>query len=204
MEAQDWFVTATGHCQAWGPWQQENQTPEPPYRLYRFLTDVEDSLLKVTTDQQRLQAIAPLVRRLLKEADWLQTAHLEPSADTGWSVLMLYDEPDFPLTVQLVTWLPGRTSPIHNHATWGIVALLAGQEKNQFWQRTPAPNRPDQIRPAASHLLMSGDTLSLMPDAIHQVEAVGNEPTVTFNIYGETNYEQRLEFDPLTHTASLF
>jgi predicted metal-dependent enzyme (double-stranded beta helix superfamily) len=51
-------------------------------------------------------------------------------------IAILYDEPDFPLTVQTVSWLPGQVSPIHNHATWGVVALISGTEKNTLWRRT--------------------------------------------------------------------
>jgi len=34
-----------------------------------------------------------------------------------------------------------------------------------------------------------------MPDAIHQVEALGDDPTISFNLYGVTDYDQRFEFD---------
>jgi len=43
-----------------------------------------------------------------------------------------------------------------------------------------------------------------MPDAIHRVEALGDEPAISFNLYGETNYEQRFEFDPVNSTAKNF
>jgi predicted metal-dependent enzyme (double-stranded beta helix superfamily) len=39
---------------------------------------------------------------------------------------------------------------------------------------------------------------------IHRVEALGDEPTISFNLYGETNYEQRFEFDPVNCTAKTF
>ncbi|MGQ9873409.1 cysteine dioxygenase family protein [Leptodesmis sp.] len=129
---------------------------------------------------------------------------LEPDPDLGWEVTMLYDEPFFPLTVQLVAWAPGVTSPIHNHATWGVVALLSGQEKNTFWQRSPTSEFSDRIELAADLLLSPGGILCLMPDAIHQVEAIGDQPTISFNLYGETNYDQRFEFDLNRFTAKNF
>jgi predicted metal-dependent enzyme (double-stranded beta helix superfamily) len=43
-----------------------------------------------------------------------------------------------------------------------------------------------------------------MPAAIHHVEAIGDEPTLSFNLYGETNYSQRFEFDPGQGTAKNF
>jgi predicted metal-dependent enzyme (double-stranded beta helix superfamily) len=203
MAEQDWFVANNGQLQNW-PVISQPEAVTQPYRLYRFLTDLEDILAKIPDDRLRLQAVCPLVRKLLASSAWIQLAPLQPDPDTGWEVSMLYDEPFFPLTVQLVAWAPGMASPIHNHASWGLVALLSGQEKNSFWQRSPTSALPDRIEPAGDLLLSPGEILCLMPDAIHQVVALGNQPTLSFNIYGETDYNQRFEFEPKQGTAKCF
>jgi predicted metal-dependent enzyme (double-stranded beta helix superfamily) len=177
---------------------------DSPYRLYRFLTDLEDVLANISRDRDRLQAICPLVQRLLTSSYWLQVPEQPPDPDLGWSVQMLYDEPFFPLTVQLVTWLPGIASPIHNHGAWGLVALISGQEKNTFWRRSPTAKFPDKIEKVSDRIIHAGEIITLMPDAIHSIEALGDEPTISFNIYGETNYEQRFEFDLDTTSAQTF
>ncbi|MEQ8466309.1 cupin [Coleofasciculus sp. E1-EBD-02] len=202
MESSDWLVTENGDCLACN--LQESEISTGYYRLYRFLTDVEDILESTKDDRQRLEQIRPLVRRLLTSSYWLQGEYREPNPDTGWSVLMLYDEPEFSLTVQTVVWLPGRVSPIHNHAAWGVVALISGEEKNTFWRRTTDSEFPDRIEKVGEQVLVPGDIISFMPDAIHHVEVMGEEPTITFNLYGKTDYQQRFEFDPITHTAKNF
>lgn len=63
MTEQDWFVTNDGQCQAWEVISQGEELTQP-YRIYRFLTDLEDVLAQITDDQSRLQAICPL-RKLL-------------------------------------------------------------------------------------------------------------------------------------------
>lgn len=197
----DWLITAEGQCETCGA-HDDFELPQSPYRLYRFLTDLEDIVAKYPDDHSRLQAIFPLVRRLLISSDWLQGEYLEPDPKTGWSVLMLYDEPDFPLTVQTVVWAPGQSSPIHNHAAWGIVALISGQEKNTLWRRVePSTERIEQT---GDRILNPGDIIGFVSDAIHQVEALGDEPTVSFNVYGATNYSQRFEYDAIAQTAKLF
>jgi predicted metal-dependent enzyme (double-stranded beta helix superfamily) len=110
----------------------------------------------------------------------------------------------FPFTVQTVTFAPGVKSNIHNHGTWGIVAVLKGQEKNTFWRRTPNDEFKDKIESTGEIILSADDIISFTPDAIHCVEAVGDEPTVTFNIYGETDPTRRFDFDPVNHTAKKF
>ena len=203
MTGKDWLVTDDGQyhvCEA----TNHIEDLTHPYRLYRFLTDLEDVLEQISDDSLRLQAICPLVRRLLDSSPWFQMSLLEPDSETGWAVQTLYDEPFFPLTVQLVAWAPGAVSPIHNHASWGLVALLGGQEKNTFWQRSPIPKFPDKIQTVGDILLAPGDVLCLMPDAIHHVEALGDEPTISFNLYGETDYARRFEFNQIKGTAENF
>lgn len=215
MLIQDWLVTDDGQCEAWEESADHLELSIGQYRLYRFLTDLEDILHQLKSDasgvrgasrrersyRHRLQKICPLVRRLLTSSQWLQGEYLEPDPQTGWSVLTLYDEPDFPLTVQTVAWLPGKVSPIHNHATWGVVALISGEEKNTLWRRT---NHQGSIEKAGEIILTPGEIIGFMPEAIHHVEALGDQPTISFNLYGETNYQQRFEFDPVTSIAKNF
>jgi predicted metal-dependent enzyme (double-stranded beta helix superfamily) len=203
MTGNDWLVDNHGQCSAYEI-TPTNSELSHPYWLYRFLSDLEDTLTQISDDRSRLEAIRILVRQLLNNSPWLDILSLEPNPETGWEVLTLYDEPFFPLTVQLVAWSVGSTSPIHNHGCWGVVALLKGQEKNSFWQRSPTPELPDQIRKVGDRLLVLGDILCLMPAAIHHVEAIGDEPTLSFNLYGETNYSQRFQFDLGQGTAKNF
>jgi predicted metal-dependent enzyme (double-stranded beta helix superfamily) len=181
--------------------------PEPttdrPYRLYRFLTEVEDILESIEHPILQIQAIVPRVRRLLT-GSWLEIMPIVPDPDQGWEVVTLYDEPLLPLTIQMVAWAPGTQSPIHNHGCWGVVALITGQELNQFWQRSPTEVAPDKLEEVGEQILDSGQIIAFLPDAIHQVTALGNTPTISFNIYGETDYDRRFEFDLITHSATLF
>lgn len=203
MKYRDLLVTETGQLQICKP-AREWDLLRTPYRFHRFLTEVEDVLETAIDETDCLPKLWLLVRRLITNSYWLQTQYIEPSPDKGTGVIMLYDEIGYPLTVQIATYLPGTSSSIHNHGTWGIVAVLKGEEKNTIWKRTPHPDFPDWVEPTAGGILLSGDIISFTPDAIHSVEACGDEPTVTFNIYGETHHSKRFEFDPITHTAKNF
>ncbi|MEB3886610.1 cupin [Lyngbya sp. CCY1209] len=203
MVNRDRLVMDDGQCVEVEAVESDRQWVRP-YRLYRFLTDLEDLLIGVEDNPTRLHLIRPLVRQLLNSSEWLHYNFLPPDTATGWSVLMLYNEPEFPITIQTVVWSPDRVSPIHNHGTWGVVAMLSGQEKNTFWRRSPTADHPDRIEWVGEELLTPGDILCLMPDAIHQVEAIGTEPTISFNLYGETDFQRRFEFDRDRHTAKNF
>ncbi|MEH2036229.1 cupin [Nostoc sp.] len=203
MKGRDWLLTGDGQyqaCKSVRAWDLLREN----YRLYRFLTEVEDVLNSGDDEVSCLPEIRMLVRRLIVNSYWVGSQRLEPSPKTGTSVLLLYDELGFPLTVQTVTFAPGTRSNIHNHGTWGIVAVLKGQEKNTFWRRTNSPEFQDKIEATGEVTLSPGDIISFTPDAIHCVEAVGDEPTVTFNIYGETDPNERFEFDPIKYSAKNF
>ena len=202
METYDWLVTENGECL--GCETPEDEFPDRPYRLYRFLTEIEDILDTIEDERSRLEKIRPLVRRLLTSSYWLQGEYKQPDPTKGWSVLMLYDEPDFALTVQTVAWLPGKVSPIHNHATWGVVAVVNGQEKNKFWRKTGNPEFPDEITEAGEKIFLPGEIITFCSDAIHSVETLGDEPAITFNLYGKTDFNRRFEFDPVNRTAKKF
>jgi predicted metal-dependent enzyme (double-stranded beta helix superfamily) len=203
METGDWIVSNEGQCE--GLPQVETCLHRPsPYRLYRFLSDLDDILDEVADDALRLQQICPQVRQFLSDSPWLEAQYVPPDPKKGWSVLMLYDEPDYPLTVQMVAWTPGQVSPIHNHGCWGLVALLSGQEKNTFWRRSPDVEYPDRLEQVSELCLEPGQIVSFLPDTIHCVEALGDEPTISFNLYGKTDYNHRFEFDLTTHTAKKF
>ncbi|MEL6131596.1 MAG: cupin [Cyanobacteria bacterium J06628_4] len=178
--------------------------PERVYRLYRFLTDLEDILADESDDGRRIQKITPLVRRLLTSSYWLQMEYDPPSSQTGWSVKFLYREHQFPLTVQMVAWAPGQVSTIHNHATWGIVALIGGEEKNHLWRRSPTTDHPHRLETAGEQILEPGDIIGFTPGAIHRVEPMGDEPTVSFNLYGVTDRKTRYQYDVNADTAKLF
>jgi predicted metal-dependent enzyme (double-stranded beta helix superfamily) len=203
METCDWMVTNEGKCQSLPEGETTLQRPSP-YRLYRFLSDLDDILDEVADDAQRLGRICPRVRQFLSESPWLEAQYVPPNPKIGWSVTMLYDEPDYPLTVQMVAWEPGRVSPIHNHGCWGLVALLAGQEKNTIWRRATDVEHPDRIEQVGELCLEPGQIISFLPETIHCVEALGDEPTISFNLYGKTDYNRRFEFDSATHTAKNF
>ncbi|MDX1976552.1 MAG: cupin [Pseudanabaenaceae cyanobacterium bins.68] len=191
----DWLVTNAGECK---PLFQASRPSQPTecYRLYRLLTDLEDILSQDLELTQQLAEIVPLVRRLLTESYWWQVPDQAPDPELGWAVQSLYDEPFFDLTVQLVTWLPGASSPIHNHGTWAVIAMISGAELNQFWQNS------QQIQLVGEQTFTAGEILALMPQVIHQVSVCGEEPTISLNIYGKADYDARLEFDPLDYRAN--
>ncbi len=200
MSSNDWHVDNTSNCRS----VAQRETPEDtvsPYRLYRFLTQLDDILLAQASDELRLVEIRTLVRSFLNESPWMMMQCPQPDPKRGWAVSKLYDDTDYPLTVQLVSWNPGMLSSIHNHGAWGLVAILDGEERNRFWQ--PQTEGKSMVKTQET-ILQPGEIITFMPDAIHQVEALGEEPVLSFNLYGKTDYKARFKYNVQTSEASPF
>jgi predicted metal-dependent enzyme (double-stranded beta helix superfamily) len=186
MIVRDWLINTAGEeevCDQVGEFSSSTEY----YRLYHFLSDLESVLKKEADDRQRLAMIRPLVRRLLTSSYWIQDAIATPDPQTGWSLTKLYDEPFFPWTIQNSAWSPGQSSPIHNHGTWGIVAVIRGQEHNTFWRKTS----PDslEVERTGECVLSAGDVISFLPQTIHSIKALGEQPAITMKVYGQMTEE---------------
>jgi predicted metal-dependent enzyme (double-stranded beta helix superfamily) len=207
MKHKDWFVDEQGQCQPrpiTRPWDLLREH----YYLHQFLSDILDILASAPHEFDQwdyLPQIRRRVRQLMVNSYWLKTQRGEPDPKTGVALVTLYDEIGYPLTVQTVTTNPGIITPIHNHGTWGVVALLEGQERHTLWRRiSPSDDEPESLELVGHQDLEAGEIISFMPDAIHQVETLGPEPALTFQLYGDTQPQSRYQFDPETFTAKPF
>lgn len=202
MKNRDFLVTGDGTWQVCKP-AKEWDLLRTPYYLHRFLTEVENVLNAESDEIECLAALRLVVRRLITNSYWIRTQKPELS-DTGIPARMLYDELGYPLTVQTAIAKPGTASSIHNHGNWGIVAILDGEEHNITWRRVPDQTFPNRVEPVSEIILLPGDIISFTSDAIHSVKAIGDEPTFSFSLYGETYHSRRFEYDAVHHTAKNF
>jgi predicted metal-dependent enzyme (double-stranded beta helix superfamily) len=94
-------------------------------------------------------------------------------------VLVEHVEPESPFTVQVFRWPPGWTTSIHDHVSWGVVAVLLGAEQEQLF-RIDEQGRPV---PRSRRVVIAGECVSFVPpNDVHQVCAP--EPTLSLHVYG--------------------
>lgn len=207
MKTADWLVKKDGICRLCQSVREWDLLAEE-YRLYRFLTEVEDIMRLAAAEgideENSLSGIRMIVRKLILNCYTVKTRLPEPNPETGISVVMLHDEVGFPMTIQTEMNLPGTKSTIHNHGTWGVVMVLQGKLKNTFWKRNYSTKFPDGIDRVGERIIESGDIISFTTEAIHSTEAIGDEPTITFNLYGDTHGSKRFQFDLEKQTAKHF
>lgn len=83
------------------------------------------------------------------------------------------------LTVQALVWPPGLAAPPHEHRMWAVVGVVAGQEDNQLWRRTPGG-----IERAGHRELRGGEVLVLGSETVHAVSNPRSQATVGIHVYG--------------------
>jgi predicted metal-dependent enzyme (double-stranded beta helix superfamily) len=206
MNTLDWFVTHDGKCQP-RPSVRAWELLREPYYLHQFLTEILDILSNAPYEKDEwdyLPQIRRQVRQLILNSYWVKTQTAPPNSPTGVKVTPLYDEIGYPLTIQNVASQPGLLTSIHNHGTWGVVFQIKGEERHVFWRRVKTSEDAVHIEIAGEHLLRPGEMISFHPDAIHQVETLGNTASLTFQLYGDTQPQGRFQFQPETQTAKPF
>ncbi len=207
MSEQDWLVKDSGKfISLSSPRDWDLLNSFSSYRLYHFLIELDNIVIDVDGKQEvedeYLLKLRYLTRKLIINTNWISTNISVPNK--GVDISVLYDEPGYPYTLQREIMLPGNSTFIHNHGTWAVVATLQGMQKNILWKPSPSLEYPNKIEKASEKIFQPGDIVSFTTDAIHSVEAIGDEPSITLNIYGETNALKRLKFDINDNCAHRF
>ena len=88
-------------------------------------------------------------------------------------------------------------APLLRHATWAVIAGMAGTEENRIYDR-PADDGPMTIR--ATIAIQAGVSLSLGPAEVHRIHISSAVPSRTFHLYGRGmgHMHDRVQFDMQT------
>lgn len=144
-------------------------------------------------------------RAVARSSDWLREPMCRPDPEQGFGMFLLHEETDHALAVFVVSWLPGRGTPPHDHGTWAVVAGIDGVERNTFWRRVDDGRRPGhaQIVQAGDRAIGPGDVLAMRSGAIHSVSNHSSRLSASLHIYGRhVNHTRRSRFDPLLQTEA--
>lgn len=151
-----------------------------------------------------IASVRPLAERLAMSDELGKRERKTPDPEQGFGFDLLHEEPDHTLVAAILTWLPGRITPPHDHGTWGVIAGIEGEEINTFWRRTDDGSQPGRARveKESEIILTPGSSLVLMPRTIHSIENRSDGINVSLHIYGmHINHTERSQFDPERETA---
>jgi len=170
-----------------------------PYSISRLVDDLRREVACARDEREILSRVRPLAQRSAQaSAAWLEQAHYEANPEQGFGVRVLHEESDHTLAVFVVSWLPGRGTPAHDHGTWAVVAGVVGAERNEFFERTDDRSRPGHaiLRKTGDKTFGPGDVLAMRTGQIHAVWNRTDATSVSLHIYGKNiQHTGRSQFD---------
>lgn len=170
------------------------------YRVEDFVRDLRAVASQAGGDATVVARVKPLAERLARHPSWVKPEYYECDPTQGFGVRVLHEEPDHSLWVVVVSWLPHRGPPPHNHGTWAVIAGVDGEEKNILWRR-----RGERLEPQGAEIIGRGQVGTFLSDAIHSVINEGERTTLSLHVYGRNlNLTERSQFDLQTGTELPF
>lgn len=171
------------------------------------LADVRRLLQAGAPDRQALDAITRRIEQLAADKALFSRADFPPPAQTeGVGASTRYRlnpaDGDAGLALYLNSINPGKTTAPHNHTTWAVIVAVEGQEINRLYERTDDRSDPTRasIHLAREFTVQPGASIAFLPDDVHSIAVVGDEPTLHFHLYGQPleTLSGRVAIDPET------
>ncbi|HEY1698855.1 MAG TPA: cysteine dioxygenase family protein [Trebonia sp.] len=129
--------------------------------------------------QETAGRVAGVLRGSLPGPDIL-TAEQLAGDPSGYQTHLLYVEPDGSFSVTAMVWLPGQATPVHDHLSWCVTAVLQGAEYEEIY----APDGDHLTIVARNENPVGAVSGFAPPGDIHLVRNAGSGVAVSMHIYG--------------------
>ncbi len=103
-----------------------------------FIGEMERAVRSSASESEVLRKAKPLMAQLLAHPSSVPDSAFEPRKDR-FAMNLLYMPPDRVFSVNGAVWLPGQTTPIHDHLTWAMVGIFDGEERESILQENGQP-----------------------------------------------------------------
>jgi predicted metal-dependent enzyme (double-stranded beta helix superfamily) len=132
-----------------------------------------------------------------------------PPSKSGDSILYrLSEDQDHRFALYLSSAWPGKGTVPHNHTTWAVIVAIAGEEHNRLYERVDDGSVPGrgEVRQTSAFVVRPGTGISFLPDEIHSIHVMGDEPTLHLHMYGRglEQLTERIGFDVENGTYRVF
>lgn len=133
-----------------------------------------------------------------------------PPASAGDDSILyrLSEDEDHRFALYLSSARPGKATVPHNHTTWAVIVAVAGEELNRLYERVDDGSVPGrgEVRQTGEFVVRPGTGICFLPDDIHSIHVLGDEPTLHFHMYGRglEQLRERIGFDVDTGTYKIF
>jgi predicted metal-dependent enzyme (double-stranded beta helix superfamily) len=144
--------------------------------------------------------IAQLLQELALQPDILPDVDLAVLHDTGSTATILHQGEDGRGALMLLRLPDDAPTPIHNHNTWGVAAVIQGTNRYWRWERLDDLSDPDRAELQLEEVFDHGPGEYVLwgdpPHDLHAQQGV-NGVAYEFVFFGRNpNLQPRAYFDP--------
>lgn len=169
------------------------------YAIGDLVADLRRVVADASDEADILNRVRPLARRAAMAKDsWLEKRFHDANPEQGFGVHLLHEEADHSLAVFVVSWLPHRGAPPHDHGTWAVVAGVDGPEKNEFFERRDDRSRAGyaELEKVGEKVFRVGDVLAMRRGQIHSIWNDSDAVSISLHVYGRNiQHTGRSQFD---------
>lgn len=128
----------------------------------------------------RAAKAAEHLKFLLEQPEFLQAEHRKPAPDR-YAQHIVHVDPAGRYSLVALVWLPGQSTPVHDHVCWCVVGVLEGIELE-----TPYTVVGDDLVAGIPVRNNPGSISVLVPPAtnIHRVSNCSDATTISLHVYG--------------------
>ena len=176
------------------------------YSVSQFAKEAEAIVRSNNSETSVLRGLRPLMQRLVTTPGSVPPESFTPRSDR-FANNLVYRPHDRAFSITAGNWLPGQTTPIHDHLTWAVVGVYEGEERESLFRRTDDGSdlKRASLELASERINSKGHVTILGRAGIHRIDNVSKSPSLSIHMYGaDIGSLERHSFDPVTGAVGKF
>jgi 3-mercaptopropionate dioxygenase len=148
--------------------------------LDALVAELDTAVRRSASTRQTVDAVAAALRPALGNPRLLRAQNQVGDPET-YRQHLLHVAPDGAFSVVALVWLPGQTTPIHDHLAWCVVGVHRGAEYETRYELAD----DGTLVPSGTSIAHVGEVAGLLPPGdIHRVRNAGGELAISLHVYG--------------------
>ena len=176
------------------------------YTIRNFISDAESTVRRSKNESDILRHMKPLLERLVSSGDSVPIDAFKPRQDR-FAMNLIHLPTDKAFSIIGGVWIPGQTTPIHDHLTWALIGVYSGEEREALFRRTDdkSDTKRAKLQLVSEKKNGKGHVTVLGQSGIHRVDNPFSNPAHSIHVYGrDIGPAERHSYDPVTGEISKF
>ncbi len=170
--------------------------------MQQLIHDLERLFATPGSEVERIQSAADRLEGFVKKKPSLDPKFTQPGHDT-YARRLIHQDSQHRFVLIAMVWRPGDRTPIHDHGTWGIIAMLQGNLEAWGYKRLDDGSQEGVAELEETGYIAAGPGTILpvvLPpdDEIHRLQNSGDRVAIGIHLYGK-DIERCRSFDLETH-----